>query len=626
MRLSQDEESKLNALTLEEKKKEYNNIKLKIVNSSASHQLIISGPGTGKTRAFKEKVEKWNADGIENGKILITSFINYIVDDLCNSLPTSCKIYTLHKLAKIIIHRYLDTGSNFKSPLGSNFNIAWERDETNICQDLITLDRLSIDIVTLRLSLKTYFQTLKGSNKPTVINSYLKLVSFYNVITFEDSIVRAIKALENSSIVSFKKIIVDEYQDFNPSEQRLVKILFDKSDGGIIAGDDDQSVYSSRQAHPSGLLTLVKENKWEKQTLPFCGRCKSQYVVETAIEICRKQKNTNRKDKTLLPLENNDNKIKIINLKSSTSNSKNKNKHFLSEAEYIATYINKGKVSTWDKDYPAYLVLGRTGTHLEKIAKTVEEKLNMKVGIKEKSMYGDEEVQILFSYIQLLNDNNSNIAYRRLVGLNKDINTSELFSKAWAKNGFGSLDDKIIKNIKIKLKEIEKISKQKGSIEEILWRLVEELNLNKNNSAMKRYIDSLKNITLEKIIGETEDLIVVEKERKRKEVLSSPVQFLTIQGSKGLKADTVFILGLEEGYLPMSNTDVRDEEVRLMYVAMTRAVEELLLLNCLTRYDGIHSVFGGNNGIKNKSIFLKWINRNSVEEKTLGKQDLLIKN
>lgn len=626
MRLSRDEENRLNTLSLEEKKKEYNNIKLKIVNSPASHQLIISGPGTGKTRTFKEKVEKWNTDGIRNDKVLITSFINYIVDDLRNSLPTSCSIYTLHKLAKIIIHRYLGAGLNFKSPLDNNFNIAWECDETNICEDLITFGKLNIDVATLKLSLKTYFQTLKESTKPSALDFYLKLVSFYNVITFEDSIVRALRALQNYSLVDFKKIIVDEYQDFNPSEQRLVGILFDKSDGGIIAGDDDQSVYSSRQAHPSGLLALVNESKWEKQTLPFCGRCRSQYVVESAIGICRKQKNTNRKDKTLLSLENNDKKIKIINLKSSTSNSKNKNKHFLSEAEYIARYIDNDKVLKWNKDYPAYLILGRTRPHLEKIAKAVEKRLNIKIGIKEKSMYDDVGVQTLFSYIQLLRDNKSNIAYRRLISLNKNINSQEMFLKALSSNGFCNLSDTLIESVKTKLKIIENISKQKFSTEELLWKIAKELNLNKNNPEMKRYIDSLKDIRFKKIIGETEDLMIVEQERKRKELLSSPVQFLTIWGSKGLKAETVFILGLEEGYLPLSNSDVLDEEIRLMYVAMTRAVEELLLINCLTRFDGVHSFLKGNNGLMNKSIFLTWINNNNMKEETFSKQDLLINN
>ena len=142
MRLSLDEERRLNSLSLEEKKKEYENIKLEIISSLSSHQLIISGPGTGKTRTFKAKIEKWNNDGIGNDKILVISFINYIVDDLYNSLPKDCKIYTLHKLAKIIIHRYLGLGLNFTSPLTNNFNMAWECDHTNICKDLIVLKKL----------------------------------------------------------------------------------------------------------------------------------------------------------------------------------------------------------------------------------------------------------------------------------------------------------------------------------------------------------------------------------------------------------------------------------------------------------------------------------------------------
>jgi superfamily I DNA/RNA helicase len=75
-------------------------------------------------------------------------------------------------------------------------------------------------------------------------------------------------------------------------------------------------------------------------------------------------------------------------------------------------------------------------------------------------------------------------------------------------------------------------------------------------------------------------------------------------GSKGLKADVVFVLGLEEGYLPKNNQTPTDEEIRLFYVAITRAVEKLYLLRCKVRYDGI---YGSDNGIKNPSVFLDWL-------------------
>jgi superfamily I DNA/RNA helicase len=127
---------------------------------------------------------------------------------------------------------------------------------------------------------------------------------------------------------------------------------------------------------------------------------------------------------------------------------------------------------------------------------------------------------------------------------------------------------------------------------------------------------------MERIVEQTENLIIEEKEQERKVIISHPVQCLTIWGSKGLKAETVFMLGLEEGYLPKSNTDVKDEEIRLMYVGMTRAIKELNILCCLIRYDGVHSKMGGKNGKKEKSIFLRWLPEDYCEEKQLGKDDI----
>lgn len=628
MRLSIQEENRLNALTLEEKRNVFDQITTDIVNSDFDYQLIISGPGTGKTDLFDKKIKKWNIQGVDNKKILVTSFINFIIDDLARSLSNDCSVYTLHKLAKIIIHKYLIKGLNFSNgPITNDFNVALECDEMNISEDIIFLKKAQSNTADVKSSLEAYFQTLSSTKKPAYIEDYLKLATFYNLVTFADSIVRAYKILlTEKEILDYEKVIVDEYQDFNVAEQKLVKKIFEFAKGGIIAGDDDQSIYSRKQAHPDNITSLIDDKNWEKRTIPFCGRCKSEYIVNSSIEICRKQKSDKRIDKSLLPLENNNKKVKVITLKSSTSNSRNKNKHFLAEAEYITKRIDLKYLSSWKKTYPAYLILGKTNSHLQRISDVLNKNLGIEIGMKEQSIYSDKEVQVLFSYLQLIKNSASNIAYRRLVGIFFESKKENIFLDAWTNGGFNKTDGKIKKiqnDLQAIKQKIEKLSQGKIPIEKILWEITTMLKLSSNNQFLKKYIDSIKDLaSIEKIIRQTEEFVIDERERERKNVLSHPIQCLTIWGSKGLKAETVFILGLEEGYLPKSNDNFDDEEVRLMYVGMTRAIKELNLIHCSRRDDGIHSSLGGTNGFKRKSIFLDWIPNTYIEPESYAKKDL----
>lgn len=624
MRLTTDEEKKLSLLTKEEKSKVYTEISSEIIDSTKPKQLIVSGPGTGKTAIFGGKIKKWNEQGVSDQKILITSFINFIVSDLKDSLPTDCQVYTLHKFAKIIIHKYLGTGANFEeSKLTKSFTLALDSDEDNIFEDIALIGAFEEKPKDIRLVVNNYLQSLNGP-KPKYLKIYLNLASFYNVTTFEDSIVRAYKAiLRKEGIFDFEKVIVDEYQDFNKSEQLLIELFFKHASGGIIAGDDDQSIYSMRNASPSRLLTLIDDSSWEKKSIPFCGRCKSEHVVHASMRIARKQKNPHRKDKSFIPLHASNQKIKLVNLKRSTSNTKNKNKHFMAEAEYIAKVIDRNIVESWKNQYPAYLILGKTGSHLKKIAEELQQKLGVPIGIKEQSIYENVEVQIIFSYIQLLSNQKSNIAYRRLVGIFDKKNHKEIVNEALIKGSFNELEHyQSIKDINAILKEICALVVSFENTEKILLNIVDKLNLNKSNPALVKYIESVKALpSTDRVIEHTEDLIVEEKERERKNIKSCPIQCLTIWGSKGLKAETVFMLGLEEGYLPKSNSNVKDEEVRLMYVGMTRAVKDLNLLYCTIRYDGVHSSLGGQEGPKKRSIFIDWLDKEDYEEVSFGKND-----
>jgi superfamily I DNA/RNA helicase len=155
------------------------------------------------------------------------------------------------------------------------------------------------------------------------------------------------------------------------------------------------------------------------------------------------------------------------------------------------------------------------------------------------------------------------------------------------------------------LKKIQENIDGDEDMEKKIEKIVQILSLDPSNKYLQNFINSIKDRSnISQILSKIDDLSIEQKEQERASVFASPIQCLTVWGSKGLKADIVFVLGLEEGYLPKNNQAIKNEEIRLFYVAITRSIEKLYLLNCKIRLDGVH---GANNGIMNPSIFLNWL-------------------
>lgn len=631
MRLLEETEKELDSLPEEEKKKARDQFTNAIIESDHRKQIVVSGAGTGKSILFQKKVVFWEKQGIDASKVLVLSFINFLADSLQNNLP-NCKAFTLHKFAKFLIHKYLGLGKNLKYPLANNFTVALTScDEGSIAQDIIWLQELNdLDLRQIKEIIDGYFKCCCSENtNQKIIEKYFQLTTFYNCVTFDDSIFRATQILrENPEILDFEKCLVDEYQDFSLGEQALVKVVFETLDGGIITGDDDQSIYSGRKAAPKGIRVLVTNKEWEEGTLPFCSRTRSSAIVKSAIILARKQSDTSRIDKTYLPLEDNAKKIYIALLSQSRFSYKNPDRNFLIEAEFILTIIDKNRLKNWDGGDPEYLILCRTHHHVNLIAKVLKDR-GIEFETKKVDVFSDPTVQLLFSYLQLLSNDRNNLAYRRLIGLlEPDSNKQKnLVLKAYPQ-GFYLLNEGVIGCIKNTLIDLQEAIEKSEEPEERVNAILKCLNLDaSSNPLLKEFVEFIKQPrTFAALLNRTEDLVVEEREKERKAILTSPIQCLTVQSSKGLSAETVFLLGLECGYLPKAYQPT-DEEIRLIYVAMTRAREDLYLLTCKSRADGVHEklgsmVYGTNRFVKKPSIFFDWIPGEYKEHlKELSKKD-----
>ena len=240
-----------------------------IRESTAEKKLIVAGPGTGKSFMFGLLLQ----DTSKDRPSLVFTLINNLVDELKRDVAKlendQIKVNTLHGFCKEMLHKSIALGD-----LDSHFEyrpalpLLIEAD-AGFVGEAFSEDDFQHDfanIVEDSPALKFYFHQAAHYNAASHSDSVYRVFCFYRA--------------EPAQIPSYEVIIADEYQDFNLLEARFVQQLATKSNI-VIAGDDDQSVYSFRHASNKYIRELWKLDEFKKFRLPFCSRC-TPVAVEAA--------------------------------------------------------------------------------------------------------------------------------------------------------------------------------------------------------------------------------------------------------------------------------------------------------------------------------------------------------
>jgi len=194
-----------------------------ILDSESEKKLIVAGPGTGKTYTFKQILNK-----LGPGNYFVLSFIRKLVDDLAIELGESAEVKTFHAFCKKVLHE--------------------RQGKVDIYPKLPEIIKEDAELFGYDYSdFESKFRNLK--EKSPAIFFFLRRGDYYQYLSFDDSVYRLYKRLKKdiSILDSYDLIIVDEYQDFNKLEVEFIKEL-EKRGPILIAGDDDQAIYSGRSS------------------------------------------------------------------------------------------------------------------------------------------------------------------------------------------------------------------------------------------------------------------------------------------------------------------------------------------------------------------------------------------
>lgn len=544
-----------------------------IIDSTAAKKVIVAGPGTGKTTTFELILKQ---SGTQNN--LVLTFINRLVNDLNCRLSDLAKVCTLHKFCMGIFNRQFPDWY-MVSMLGAIIS-----EDTGVKEDIFN----------------ELFHKLDERNP--LFKLYLKRATYYKAISFNDSIYRILKkaTITPSIIPDYDNILIDEYQDFSALEVAFIKQL--ESHGKIlIVGDDDQAIYVKKYDLGTSLRNLYHSGIYQPFDLPYCSRCPKvivDSVNDIVTEATRKGHLNGRIAKQFIAYEpgkelvnSNYPKLKVVNLASAQAAALFMNKLVSSILE---TELEEYKQR--QSNEPLILIIG-TKTYLTMFKNQFADLAEY---MESDQLTADENTQICDAYSILLKDENANIGWRLLL-YHDPISKSKL--------------KKIIEDSKNNVPLVDLVPDDYKQKHKMIISLIRSLIT--STGSVKITAEQ----SLEHLVGIfLKDHIVkyFTTEQSHDQIAScespSPIQMVTYQGSKGLAADYVFLLGVNNGDIPKDPTKIADYEICEFIVGLTRVKKECYVLP-------ISNVYGEK---KYRSVFLSWITPQRVaNSRFLSKNDVV---
>lgn len=588
--------------------------------------LVLAGAGSGKTRVLTHRIAYLIEEkGVNPWNIMAITFTNKAaaemrerVDKIVGFGSESIWVSTFHSSCVRILRRHIEY-------LGysTSFTIYDGDDQKTLMKQIFK--KLDIDTKQFKeravlgkissakdemITPEEYELNAGGDFREKKIaqiyKEYQKELKKNNALDFDDLILKTVELFQNVPEVlnyyqeRFRYIMVDEYQDTNLVQFKLVDLLAKKYRNLCVVGDDDQSIYKFRGANIENILSFEKAFPGARVIKLEQNYRSTQNILNAANEVIRN--NRGRKDKTLWTANEEGTPVRFLQFDTAYE-----------EAEAIAREI-RDKSALEQRSYSDFAVLYRTNAQ----SRLLEEKFilysipyRLVGGV---NFYQRKEIKDILCYLKTIANGQDDLAVQRIINVPKrgigatSIGKVTIFASAngmsfyqallrvKAVPAIGKAGDKIgvfteqIEDFKSRLPELsikelieeilEKTGYKKeleaeGEIEaETRLQNIEEL-INKAVS----YSESAEEPTLNGFLEE----VALVADVDNMDESENRVILMTLHSAKGLEFPYVYLSGMEDGLFPSSmsimsdDKDAVEEERRLCYVGITRAQKDLTL-------------------------------------------------
>ena len=597
--------------------------------------LIFAGAGSGKTRVLTEKIAHLVDDvGIPPEHILSVTFTNKAANEMKQRILKLIKcdiskmtVGTFHSVCASLLRKHIHM-------LGydNNFTIYDHSDTKQAMRSVIT--SLNLDI---KMFQPNKYQYLVSNLKNKMIypneillhtdvhideilkdiyERYNQLLKENNAVDFDDLLLLPIELFKKEKSLldfyqnKFQYVLVDEYQDTNKPQFEFIYSISRNNNEITVVGDDDQSIYAWRGADINNILNFSKSFPNSKIIKLEQNYRSTKTILDAAYHVV--SKNKNRADKKLWTDNPKGDPIYINEFE-------NENKEARGVIDDVLESVDK------DLSLNDMVFLYRTNSQ----SRVIEDRLRRESvpyhivgGVK---FYDRKEIKDVLSYLKYLINPRDSLSFLRIVN--------------FPPRGIGkSVTDKIIKQLNMDAPDLETILKNLGDLGlsqkqvekvdafnqiirklkktadktalETVEQLLEAIKIkdhytNKDNPEdyerlenIQEFVSSVSDFTernsnnkIDSFIEEVSLLTDIDRWNVNEQKLT----LMTLHSSKGLEFKNVYILGAEEGLLPLTHNnddDDLEEERRLFYVGLTRGIKKVSIsyANSRRRF-GVSSMF-----------------------------------
>ena len=616
--------------------------------------LILAGAGTGKTRTVTCRMSALLENGVKAENVLAVTFTNKSAAEMAERVigmvggkrGEALTVCTFHSLCLRILKRNIESLGYKKK-----FAVMAGGDQTGMIRQLIVrkggrkINLKPGEVMSAISKAKNSELPLSGIEDDLIAEiavAYQNELRAQNAVDFDDLLLLGERVLREYSKVrefwqdKFQYITVDEFQDTNNLQMKLLQQLVGESNNICVVGDDDQSIYGWRGAQVANILQFERFFPNPKVIRLEENYRSTQAVLEVANSLIRH--NTGRREKKLRPTISGGDLVRLVSMPGDQE-----------EAEWIVSEIvaqrEEGRV------LEDFAILFRTNGQIRKMEEVLREAKIPYRMVGAQSFYDRKEVRDILSYIQVLNQPELDIPLLRVLntpprGIG---NTTSMAALDWSRDENQSIwetliDEKFLTQVSSKV--MNSIQAFTGRVEKARRDLIDGMHAGVVMDEWLREMefdewlmrqcktDKEKDVRREgvsttiaslteaikkgKSLSDFLDQTALDAEKEDDLEKRSGVTLITLHAAKGLEYPVVYLVGLEEGILPHKRSieeGTRDEERRLLYVGITRAQVKMTMTYCATR------VKWGKEEACEASSFIRELNPDWIHEE--GYEDIM---
>jgi superfamily I DNA/RNA helicase len=587
--------------------------------------LILAGAGTGKTRTVTCRIAHMLETGIAPEEILAVTFTNKAASEMRERIAgmvsrkpaEAMTVCTFHSLCVRLLR-----GGIEKLGYKKNFSICARSDQLGIMKQLIvrkggTDEKVKPEAVLAEISkIKNAgldLRMLENEFFAQLGAAYQNELRAQNAVDFDDLLVLAERLLRDHADVReqfrgvYRRVTVDEFQDTNSLQMRLLQQLVGPPYHVCVVGDDDQSIYGWRGAEVSNILEFEKYFP-EPAVIKLEENYRSTHaILHTANGLIRR--NAGRREKQLRATIAGGEPVRLIGMPGDEE-----------EAEFIAEEILALKASE-KRPWEDFAILFRTNMQSRKLEEALRKLQIPYRMVGAQSFYDRREIRDVLAYLSILDDPNADVPLLRIlnapprgIGQTTTVMATE-FSRERGISVWQALCDpeftgllaaKVRRSIDSFAAEIvaakARLDAHDAPANEVLSDFLDACGYlpwlergcktpkereQRGEGIYQILQDLSKAVQRGKTVRKFLDASALASDRESDDLEKQKgATLITLHASKGLEFPVVYLVGLEEGVLPHRRSmeeGTKDEERRLLYVGITRAQKRLSLSYCTSR-------------------------------------------